>query len=143
MALDSIIESLLTQQIENLTALEQILNEEKIILGKHDPDALIAITKQKEALLSKIVEYDQKLVASPQLKPLKQQGEFSQEFAKINQLLASCKDLNEINGKAIAQSQHTINHIRTSIFESQGKSSLTYDEKAKTNTGVSNLNLKA
>lgn len=137
------VHDLLLQQQHNIAQLTKLLHEEKKSLGQYNPENLDVVVEQKNILLKQIQEFDNTLANTPDVVAEIKQGIHNQIMTEISDALAECKQLNEINGAVIAQSQITVNRIRTSILEGQGKSSVTYDEKAKTSTGMHTLNIKA
>lgn len=140
---NSLVQQRLELQQNNLGELLNILEEEKAILGKTEPESLNRIIETKEAKLKEILSLDEVLASSPQLKEDKANGLYKELFSSIDDLLTQCKQLNNVNGAVIAHSQQTINRMRTSVLERRGKASMTYDEKGKTSTGIRGLDLKA
>jgi flagella synthesis protein FlgN len=134
---------LLENQQTNLRNLLDVLHAEKKILGLNNPQQLTEIIVQKNELLTTIQSTDNRLSEDSKFSVDVKNGKYSDELSKIDQLLTECKTLNNINGAIVGQSQITINRVRTTILENQGRSSLTYDGKAKTSTGVNTLNIKA
>ena len=52
-------EQLITQQLQNLQQLEELLSVEKEVLQKQDPEALTSVTERKSILLQKIQQLDE------------------------------------------------------------------------------------
>lgn len=134
---------LLEQQLEQLSQLEQLLSQEKEVLKLHNPDALIEITKQKKTLLADIQTLDQTIGTSTQFLQQKATGELDAMLNQIEQLLTRCKQLNQINGQIIAQSQLAIERMKSSLLDSHDKSTMTYDARGKKHVGLSSLGIKA
>ena len=110
------VHDLLLQQQHNIAQLTKLLHEEKKSLGQYNPESLDAVVEQKNLLLKQIQEYDNTLANTPEVVAEIKQGIHSQIMTEISDALAECKQLNEINGAVIAQSQITVNRIRTSIL---------------------------
>ena len=136
-------QQLLTQQIYNLHALEQLLAKEKEILQHQDPNALNQVTTQKNDLLMAIQSFDEQMGQNPQFLQDKATGVFQQELNEIEHILTRCKEQNQINGQIIQQSQLAVERMKNSLLDNHSKSSLTYDNKGKKSGGLSSLGIKA
>lgn len=136
-------EQLLSRQLSQLQALEQLLLDEKDILLKHAPDALNEITAQKNDLLLSIKNLDSQIGQSRQFLQDKRDGKVSTHLKEIESVLERCQQQNQLNGQIIQQSQLTVNRMKTTLLESHSKDSLTYDSKGKKSGGLSSLGLKA
>ncbi|MFT6419188.1 MULTISPECIES: flagellar export chaperone FlgN [unclassified Colwellia] len=136
-------QQLISQQLSQLMQLETLLNTEKDVLQKQNPDALISITSDKNNLLIAIQEIDNAIGQSFEFKQEKLAGNFDTELADIEACLVRCKKQNQINGLIIHQSQLSVERMKTSLLENHNKSSMTYDSKGKTSGGLSSLGLKA
>jgi flagellar biosynthesis protein FlgN len=136
-------QQLVSQQLSQLTQLEALLDNEKEVLQQQNPDALINITAEKNALLLAIQDIDNTIGQSFEFKQEKLAGNFSAELADIQASLMRCKKKNQINGQVIQQSQLSVERMKTSLLESHNKSSMTYDNKGKASGGLSSLGIKA
>ena len=134
---------LLVQQHQQLTALAQIIANEKHILQQHDPQALLAISQEKNTLLVAIQQLDQTIGQNQRFAQDKAAGKITQELAEITELLTHCQQQNLVNGQIIQQSQLAVERMKTSLLENHNKSAITYDKKGKTSAGLSSLGLKA
>ena len=134
---------LLVQQHQQLTSLAQIIANEKHILQQHDPQALLAISHEKNTLLVAIQQLDQTIGQNQRFAQDKAAGKLTQELAEITDLLTHCQQQNLINGQIIQQSQLAVERMKTSLLENHNKNAITYDKKGKKSAGLSSLGLKA
>jgi len=134
---------LIAQQLQNLQQLEELLSVEKEVLKKHNPDALVEITEQKNVLLQTIQEFDEQNSQIPLFKDEIASGNHSEILAKIEATLLRCKDMNHVNGQVIQQSSLAVERMKNSLLENHNRSSMTYDSKGKTRGGLSSLGIKA
>lgn len=135
--------SLLEQQLAQLSQLEDILLQETEVLKQHSPEALTKVTQLKNQLLADIQSLDQTFGTSPQFLQQKATGELDGMLNQIEESLSRCKELNSINGQIIAQSQLAIERMKSSLLDNQDKSSMTYNAKGKKHVGLSSLGIKA
>lgn len=134
---------LLVQQHQQLTALAQIIANEKHILQQHDPQALLAISQEKNTLLVAIQQLDQTIGQNQRFAQDKAAGKLTQELGEITELLTHCQQQNLVNGQIIQQSQLAVERMKTSLLENHNKNAITYDKKGKKSAGLSSLGLKA
>jgi flagella synthesis protein FlgN len=134
---------LFAQQFAQLQELEQVITDEKLILQQHQPNALLEISKKKNALLISIQTLDQQISVNQLFAQDKAAGFLKQELADIENLLKRCQQKNHVNGQIIAQSQLAVERMKTSLLESHSKTSMTYDKKGKKSGGLSSIGLKA
>lgn len=134
---------LLAKQLDQLSQLEILLQQEREVLQKHSPDALLDITQQKNNLLSEIQTLDSTISTSQVFLQQKNKGELDSQLVKVEELLTRCKDLNQVNGQIITQSELAIDRMKSSLLEKHDKSSMTYDSKGKKHVGLSSLGIKA
>jgi len=133
----------LSTQLAQLTKLESLLVAEKDTLQGNNPEALTALSEEKNELLLAIQALDQTIEQSPTFKQEKQQGLYESQLAEIKAKLTRCKELNGINGQIIAQSQLAVERMKTSLLQNHNKSSMTYDNKGKASGGLKSLGIKA
>jgi len=131
------------QQLQNLQQLEELLSVEKAVLQKHNPDALVEITEQKNVLLQTIQEFDRQNSQSPLFKEEIASGTHNEIIAEIEATLLRCKNMNHVNGQIIQQSSLAVERMKNSLLENHNRSSMTYDSKGKTRGGLSSLGIKA
>ncbi|WP_159818300.1 flagellar export chaperone FlgN [Colwellia sp. 20A7] len=134
---------LISLQFAQLQELEQIISNEKLILQQHQPDALLKISEQKNLLLIAIQDLDKKISFNQAFSIDKKAGFLDEKLTEIEDLLHLCQQKNKINGQIIAQSQLAVERMKTTLLESNNKSSMTYDSKGKKSGGLSSINMKA
>lgn len=134
---------LLEKQFSQLTLLESMIVEEKEILQKHDPEALIIISGQKNELLLAIESLDKYISLDQAFAQDKAAGKLTEPLEAIAELLTRCQKQNIVNGQIIQQSQLAVERMKTSLLESHTKNSITYDNKGKKSGGLSSIGLKA
>lgn len=136
-------QQLVSQQLSQLVQLEALLISEKEILQQQNVDALVTVTTDKNTLLADIQEVDNAIGNSFEFKQARRTGMFETELNEIKSLLEHCKQLNQVNGLIIHQSQLTVEKMKNSLLENHNKSSMTYDNKGKKSGGLSSLGIKA
>lgn len=134
---------LLKKQYLQLTALAQVISDEKTILQQHDPDALLMISEKKNTLLLSIQELDDFISKNQQFAQDKAAGKLTEKLNKIAELLTSCQQQNLVNGQIIQQSELAVERMKTSLLENHNKNAITYDNKGKKSAGLSSLGIKA
>jgi flagella synthesis protein FlgN len=134
---------LLAKQFSQLQALEQVISDEKIILQQHQPDELLEVTEKKNQLLLSIQNLDQQISINQAFAQDKAAGLLSEDLVAIEKQLELCQKKNLVNGQIIAQSQLSVERMKTSLLESHNKTSMTYDSKGKKSGGLSSIGLKA
>ena len=134
---------LIAQQLQNLQQLEELLQVEKEVLQKQNPDALVDVTNKKNLLLQTIQDFDQQNAQAPLFKDEITSGVHDEALAIIEATLLRCKDMNHVNGQVIQQSSLAVERMKNSLLENHNRSSMTYDSKGKTSGGLSSLGIKA
>lgn len=134
---------LLAKQHQQLTLLSQIISNEKEILQHHNPQALLAISQEKNTLLLAIQQLDKEIGLNQAFAQDKAAGKLTEGLTEITELLEQCKKQNIINGLVIQQSQLAIERMKTSLLENHNKNAITYDSKGKKSAGLSSLDFKA
>ncbi|HCM47174.1 MAG TPA: flagellar protein FlgN [Colwellia sp.] len=134
---------LVAKQHQQLTLLSQVIANEKQILQQHDPQALLAVSQEKNTLLLAIQNLDQEIGQDKAFAQDKAAGKLTIELAEIADLLINCQQQNLINGQIIQQSQLAVERMKTSLLENHNKNAITYDKKGKKSAGLSSLGFKA
>ena len=124
-------QQLVTQQLTQLQALEELLTLENDKLKQHDPFALNEVTRNKNDLLIAIKTLDNQIAKNQQFLQDKKAGFMQDALNDIASVLARCQAKNQINGAIIQQSQLTVERMKTTLLEKRSKSSLTYNSKGK------------
>ncbi|NQY49870.1 MAG: flagellar protein FlgN [Colwellia sp.] len=134
---------LLMLQHQQLTALAQVIANEKNILQQHDPQSLLTVSQEKNTLLLAIQQLDQNISLHQGFAQDKAAGKLVSQLAEITELLKHCQQQNLVNGQIIQHSQLAVERMKTSLLESHNKNAITYDNKGKKSAGLSSLGLKA
>ena len=134
---------LLAKQHQQLTLLAEVIANEKQVLQQHDPQALLTISQEKNALLLAIQQLDQEIGLNQSFAQDKAAGKLTEELAQIAELLEHCQQKNLINGQIIQQSQLAVERMKTSLLENHNKNAITYNNKGKKSAGLSSLGFKA
>ncbi|MCP4991868.1 MAG: flagellar protein FlgN, partial [Colwellia sp.] len=82
--------ALLTKQHQQLTALAQIIANEKQILQQHDPQALLTISQEKNTLLLAIQQLDKEIGTNQAFAQDKAAGKLTPQLDEITALLTHC-----------------------------------------------------
>lgn len=122
---------MLQQQQAQLDALLSLLRQELAALAARDIDILNTLTTDKQNLLSEIQRTDAEIATSPLLQSARTESWFEQQISVLEQLLADCKQQNEVNQITLEQSQLTLQRFKTELLSARGKSGLTYTNKGK------------
>ncbi|BDM63774.1 flagellar protein FlgN [Shewanella sp. NFH-SH190041] len=133
---------LLTQQQTHLTALQDVIMQERDALTTQAAEQLLSLAEQKNALLSALQKTDQLLAAHPDTALLASQHH--NEVAQIQSQLAQCQQLNDTNAKLIDLNLASLNRLSQALQLSRNANSLTYDQQGNTSS-IATLgnNLKA
>ncbi len=123
--------SLLTSQQEHLRVLLSLLQAEFKAISERDIAQLEAGAHEKMACLEQIQQLDAAISQLPELEKLKQHPDFIAQVQATDQILAQCKEQNEINRLTLEQSQLVIERFKHELLQNRGKSGLTYNAKGK------------
>ena len=134
---------LLRQQFAQLTALETVIDNEKVILQGQDPTQLNQITQDKNQLLLSIEALDSVFSQRQSFLTEKGDGLHDEQLDEIKAVLIRCQQKNTVNGQIIQHSQLAVERMKTSLLQQHSKASMTYDNKGKTSGGLSSLGIKA
>lgn len=123
----------LEQQVENLTQLASLLEQELHLISSRDAESLMALLNSKTALLDTIQNLDTAI--SDQYAKLKTDGDVPESIqnliADAKEQLAQCQYRTQINQTAVEQGQLRLTHLRNLMLEVRAKESLTYDKSGK------------
>lgn len=136
-------EQLLNQQLALVSQLESLLLNEKEILQQQNPDALSNIIAQKQELLASIENLDSQIKQSRDYPTFSQLPAAKTAIENIEASFVKCKELNDVNGQIIQQSNLAIERMQNALLETRNKSSMTYDNKGKTSGGTLSKGIKA
>ncbi len=121
------------QQLDNLSTLSALLEQELHLIGTRDAEALMTLLQQKEAVLEAIAQTDA-AIDGP-YRTAQETGALTSEIeagiAKAKALLEECQYRTQVNQTAVEQGQLRLTHLRNLMLEVRAKESLTYDKSGK------------
>ncbi|CAM3896024.1 flagellar export chaperone FlgN [Rheinheimera salexigens] len=135
--------TLLDQQQQHLDALLLLLRQELAALSERDIASLEQLTKEKTQLLISVEQTDKAVGQLPNLAEIKKLSWFIDAVAKIDTVLAECKQQNAVNQQVLDQSQLTLERFKNTLLSQQGKSGLTYTNKGKPSVDSIGKGIKA
>ncbi len=139
------VQSLLAKQVENLSHLAMLLEQELHLISSRDAEALMNLLKEKEQTLEDIQQLDE--TVNKQYADLVATGSVSDEIedliADAKALLEQCQYRTQVNQKAVEQGQLRLTHLRNLMLEIRAKESFTYDKSGKPKSGSSGKGVSA
>lgn len=135
------LEQLLAQQITVLTQLIDLQDQEKTILEKRDAPQLEELTHQKTQYLNQLEKTDQTLARHADVASVSKQ--YPEQLHTIQTLLARVQQQNEVNGQIVRLTLGRVQTLKHQLQSMKGESALTYNEKGKTQGGLSSRGIKA
>lgn len=125
------ITSLLDLQQQQLELLLSLLRQELAALANRDITQLEQISDSKLNQLALIQQTDTELANTPSLHDFKTHDTVKQQIQILDNLLAQCKQQNEVNQQTLEQSQLRLQQLKHGLLSSRGKSGLTYTSKGQ------------
>jgi len=123
------LETQLSQQLENLIRLQEILEEEKRCLKEKDFKAFNDTLFNKQKILQAVTSLDKKLTTANSLHAINESAELTALKNTLEAHLHDCQKINTINGKLVALSMKSNKHLMQVITQATGKNSVTYNQK--------------
>ncbi|MBF7072320.1 flagellar protein FlgN [Glaciecola sp. MH2013] len=137
--------SAIDKQFEQLTQLKALLENELHLISSREPETLMGLLKDKEALLNEIEQQDASI--SSLFEKAKNNGESTEEaiaaMNKCNAVIHECKYLTQINAKSVEQGQLRLTHLRNLMMELRARESMTYDRSGKPRGDASSKGITA
>lgn len=132
------IHSLIDSQLENLTTLSSLLEQELHLISGRDADALMQLLAEKSNNLEAIAKMDSTIAEVYQSLTETERSEESlqHKISETQSLLEDCKYRTSVNQKAVEQGQLKIAHLRNMLTEARAKESMTYDKSGQTKGGT-------
>ncbi|OUS74707.1 flagellar biogenesis protein [Pseudoalteromonas sp. A601] len=139
---NSLIASKLTMQLNCLTSLVEILDDELTAIASRRGEGLKEIAQQKLAFLSKIQILDKELSTLLASNDSRSE-EVSDLISAVRKHLETCKKKNDVNAHAAHQAQLSVKQLKDILIGAP--TSMTYDQGGSVVHGNSKLvhNLKA
>lgn len=129
----SSLENAIATQLEQLQTLKSLLEQELHLISSREPETLMQLLQDKQALLEKIEAQDsavETLYGRAQEKDAVPQA-FDDILAECKKVMFECKYLTQINAKSVEQGQLRLVHLRNFMMELRAKESMTYDRSGK------------
>jgi len=134
----------LTQQLESIQELQQILEQEFVCLKEKKFSSLNDILFKKQKLLRAIAELDKVLSSASSQNKIEQSEDLLNLKKKIEEQLTACQKTNSVNGKVIELSMKSNKHLMQLMKQATGKNTITYDQKGGLNSAsLLGKNIKA
>jgi len=129
------LETQLAQQLQNLTDLQSILEEEKCCLAEKDFNSFNEILFNKQKSLQIIATLDKQLTTEKSLQDIAKSDTLSALKDNVQTLLEKCQETNNVNGKLVQLSMKSNKHLMQLMTQAKGKNSVTYDQKGTLQSG--------
>ena len=134
----------LTEQLESIQALQQVLKEETLCLQEKNFSQLQEILFKKKQLLQSIANLDKVLSTASSQTQITENKDLSSLKNEIEEQLSACQKTNKINGKLVELSMKSNKHLMQLMRQATGKNSVTYDQKGGlTSASLLGKNIKA
>lgn len=127
------LQSLVEQQVEQLSQLSSLLEQELHLISTRDAESLMSLLREKETTLEAIATTDTSIDSLYREAKANDSltDDIEQNIEKAKGLLEDCQYRTEINQKAVEQGQLRLTHLRNLMLEVRAKESLTYDKSGK------------
>ncbi len=128
------LENAIATQLGFLRDLKSLLEQELHLISSREPETLMQLLQDKQALLDKVEAQDSAVetlyARRLETKPIPDVCEELLQSCK--QVLFECKYLTQINAKSVEQGQLRLVHFRNFMMELRAKESMTYDRSGRT-----------
>jgi flagella synthesis protein FlgN len=125
----------LTELLESINDLHDLLDEEKLCLKEKKFTHLNTLLFNKQKLLQQITTTNKIISTDSNLIQIKQQPALLTLQLDIQNRLKTCQKNNSINGRLIEMSMKSNQHLMQLLTQAKGKNSVTYDQKGILNGG--------
>jgi flagella synthesis protein FlgN len=139
------LESAITMQLGFLRDLKSLLEQELHLISSREPETLMQLLQDKQALLDKIEAQDS-AIETLYARQASKDGvpdSCNDLLETCKQVLFECKYLTQINAKSVEQGQLRLVHLRNFMMELRAKESMTYDRSGKTSGDSSTKGVSA
>ncbi|WP_371192655.1 flagellar export chaperone FlgN [Glaciecola sp. SC05] len=127
------LENAISKQLELLCELKVVLEQELHLISSREPETLMQLLQDKEALLANIESQDQAVEIMH--KRVSEQSEIPDSCNALlddcKKVLGECKYLTAINAKSVEHGQLRLVHLRNMMMELRAKESMTYDRAGR------------
>ena len=129
--------ALLLQQKQNLLSMQNILNNELSAVSKRNGTELLAIAKDKEALLAEIRNQDKLLNTEQCIEAIKALKPLQSLTDEITQALQDCQQKNEVIYLTATQNQVAVEQTKRLLIG--GSKNTTYNAYGQKQAGINSL----
>jgi flagella synthesis protein FlgN len=119
-------QALLQQQQKRLLALQEVLEQEFAALKQRQVIELAELANKKTVLLSQLTALDD------QARQSISSDEYKSWRESLNELLRSCREKNEINGKLIEMNLIASRKLSSILAQARDRDSMTYNDHGLT-----------
>ncbi|WP_320152312.1 flagellar protein FlgN [uncultured Tolumonas sp.] len=119
-------QTLLQQQQKRLTALQEVLEKEFAALKQRQVTELAELANSKTTLLSQLTALDN------QARQNASDDEYQSWREHLHDLLRSCREKNEVNGKLIEMNLIASRKLSTILAQARDRDSMTYNDHGLT-----------
>nr|WP_136249996.1 flagellar export chaperone FlgN [Ningiella ruwaisensis] len=127
------LENAIGKQLALLCELKAVLEQELHLISSREPETLMQLLQDKEALLADIESQDQ--AVEIMYNRVAQKSEVPASCHSLledcKKVLSECKYLTEINAKSVEHGQLRLVHLRNMMMELRAKESMTYDRAGR------------
>jgi flagella synthesis protein FlgN len=127
------LENAINKQLTLLSELKEILEQELHLISSREPEKLMQLLQDKEAVLGNIESQDQ--AVEIMYARVSEQAEVPQSchvlLDKCKKVLGECKYLTAINAKSVEHGQLRLVHLRNMMMELRAKESMTYNRAGR------------
>lgn len=139
------LENAISKQLELLKSLKVLLEKELHLISSREPETLMQLLHDKQALLDNIESQDS--AVETLYKRAESAGNVSENcdpmLDECKQVMFECKYLTQINAKSVEQGQLRLVHLRNLMMELRAKESMTYDRSGRTSGDNSSKGISA
>lgn len=129
----SSLENAISKQLELLCELKVVLEQELHLISSREPETLMQLLQDKEALLTNIESQDQ--AVEIMYKRVAEQSDIPESCEALledcKKVLGECKYLTAINAKSVEHGQLRLVHLRNMMMELRAKETMTYDRAGR------------
>jgi flagella synthesis protein FlgN len=127
------LENAISKQLELLCELKVVLEQELHLISSREPETLMQLLQDKEALLANIESQDQ--AVEIMYKRVAEKSDIPDACNGLlddcKKVLGECKYLTAINAKSVEHGQLRLVHLRNMMMELRAKESMTYDRAGR------------
>ncbi|MCA1767362.1 MAG: flagellar protein FlgN [Idiomarina sp.] len=131
MAVLAPVNDLLQEMADSLDTLALLQQRELNAMVERQHADVQTITAEKDTILSRINELDEKLNQHPDKEQLKDDPDLSEAVAAIQLNLKEVQHQSQVNERVVQSTLNSIEQLKQTILQSARKDTLTYNSKGK------------